>query len=252
LPGIVGIITSRPAADAERELRQMVEALCHEPFYVSGTWTDPSHGIYVGWVARKGSFASAMPVQNESGEVTLVFSGEEFPEPSIISSLQARGHAVGPGSASYLVHRYEDEPDFPKSLNGRFHGLVSDRKTRTATLFNDRYGLQKLYYHEGKDAFYFSAEAKAILKVRPELRTIDPRSLGEFVVCGCVLENRSLFPGIQVMPPGSAWLLRAGKLDKKTSYFQPREWEEETPYKEEEYYPQLREAFVRNLSRYFN
>ena len=34
-------------------------------------------------------------------------------------------------------------------------------------LFNDRFGLQRIYYHEGKDAFYFAAEAKAILKVQP-------------------------------------------------------------------------------------
>ena len=36
-------------------------------------------------------------------------------------------------------------------------------------LFNDRYGMQRIYYHQSKDAFYFAAEAKAILAVRPEL-----------------------------------------------------------------------------------
>src|SRR5207245_2473716 len=53
------------------------------------------------------------------------------------------------------------------ALNGRFHGLLLDRARRTATIFNDRYGLQRLYVHESKDAFYFAAEAKAILTVRP-------------------------------------------------------------------------------------
>ncbi len=33
----------------------------------------------------------------------------------------------------------------------------------------------------------------------------DPQGLGEFVACGCVLENRTLFRGIHVLPPGSAW-----------------------------------------------
>ena len=97
---------------------------------------------------------------------------------------------------------------FPKDLNGRFHGLLADRKNGKVMLFNDRFGLQRIYYHEAKDAFYFAAEAKAILKVRPELRTTDPRGVGEFILCGCVLENRTLFPGIYVLPPGSAWLFR--------------------------------------------
>ena len=154
--------------------------------------------------------------------------------------------------SSYLVHRYEEEPDFPKGLNGRFHGLVADRARGTAMLFNDRYGLQRLYYHEAKDTFYFAAEAKAILKVRPELRSTDPRGLGEFIVCGCVLENRTLFPGIHVLPPGSAWVFRGGQLEKKDAYFEPKEWEEEEPLKAEAYYSSLRDVFVRNLPRYFN
>jgi asparagine synthase (glutamine-hydrolysing) len=230
----------------------MLKSLCHESFYSCGAWMDAANGIYVGWVAREGSFADGMPLHNETGEVTLVFSGEEFPELGAASALKARGHAVVQGGPSYLVHRYEMETDFPKQLNGRFHGLVADRARGTAMLFNDRYGLQRLYYHEAPDTFYFAAEAKAILKVRPELRNMDPRGLGEFIVCGCVLENRSLFAGIHVLPPASAWVFRGGKLEKKSAYFQPREWEEEEPLKPETYYANLRDVFVQNLPRYFN
>lgn len=91
MPGIVGIITNRPRAGAECELKKMVEALRHESFYKSGTWIDAEQGIYVGWVARAESFADRMPVQNERGDVTLVFSGEEFPEPGLIPSLRSVG-----------------------------------------------------------------------------------------------------------------------------------------------------------------
>ena len=81
MPGIVGLITRMPRARAERELGQMVEALRHENFYTTGTWIDETLGVYVGWVARKGSFSDGMPLQNERGNVVLAFSGEEFPEP---------------------------------------------------------------------------------------------------------------------------------------------------------------------------
>ena len=229
----------------------MLESLRHESFYTTGTWSDPAQGIYVGWVAREGSFAAGMPLRNERGDATLIFSGEEFPAPGKIQALRATGHAVAPDGPAYLIHRYEDEPDFPKQLNGRFHGLVADRARGTAMLFNDRYGLQRIYYHQAKDSFYFAAEAKAILKVRPELRVADPRGLGEYIVCGCVLENRTLFTGIHVLPPGSAWTFRGGALEKKTTYFDPREWEGLEPLKPEEYYGHLRDVFVKNLPRYF-
>jgi asparagine synthase (glutamine-hydrolysing) len=251
VPGIVGIVTNRPQAEAESELNRMLESLRHESFYTAGTWSDPSLGIYVGWVAREGSFASEMPARNERGDATLIFSGEEYPEPGKIQALRAAGHTVSADGPSYLVHRYEDEQDFPKQLNGRFHGLVADRTRGTAMLFNDRYGLQRLYYHQANDGFYFAAEAKAILKVRPELRVADPRGIGEYIVCGCVLQNRTLFQGIHALPPGSAWTFRGGKLDARTPYFEPSEWEKLQPLKAEEYYEHLRDVFVRNLPRYF-
>ena len=103
-----------------------------------------------------------------------------------------------------------------------------------------------------RDAFYFAGEAKAILAVLPELRRADPRGLGEFVAVGCVLENRSLFEGIQVLPPGSAWTFRNGSIERKATYFQPQEWEQQTPLEPEAYYRELRDVFSRNLPRYFN
>ncbi len=177
----------------------MVEVLCHESFYISGTWSDENLGVYVGWVAQKGSFSEAMPLSIERGDVTLVFSGEEFGERGAASHLKEHRHALHLEGPSYLVHLYEEDPAFPKGLNGRFHGILINRGRGTTTLFNDRYGMHRIYYHQSKEAFYFAAEAKAILKVRPELRKTDPRGIGEFIACGCVLENRTLFKEIHVL-----------------------------------------------------
>lgn len=252
MPGIVGLITKMPREWAEQELLYMVEALRHEDFYVAGTWIDKSLGVYVGWVERKDSFSEGMPLRNESGDVTLVFSGEEFPEPGTAQLLSERAHDLNLAGPSYLVHRYEEEPSFPAGLNGRFQGLLVDRNQAKAVLFNDRYGMHRVYYHEAKDAFYFAAEAKAILAVRAQLRNMNPRALGEFVACGAVLENRTLFEGIHVLPPASAWVFQNARLQEKAAYFHPREWESQEKLEPEAYYQALREVFSRNLPRYFS
>ena len=252
MPGIVGLVTRMPRALAEPRLLRMVEALRHESFYTSGTWIDESLGIYLGWVARKNSFSDGMPLSNETKDVTLVFSGENFPEPGTTERLKACGHAVENKEAAYLVHLYEENKSFLADLNGRFHGFLIDRNRGTGTLFNDRFGMHRIYFHDSDDTFYFAAEAKAILAVCPETRTADARGLGEFVACGCVLENRSLFQGISLLPPASAWNFKSGGLQQKTSYFDPREWEEQTPLDHESFYRQLRAGFEKNLPRYFN
>jgi asparagine synthase (glutamine-hydrolysing) len=252
MPGIVGCITRLPRECAEQTLRQMLEALRHENFYVTGMWIEESLGVYVGWVAREGSFSDGMPLRNERGDVVLVFSGEEFPEPGTAQRLKERGHKFDGDGPSYLVHLCEEDPSFPAGLNGRFHGLLTDRNRRAAVLFNDRYGMHRTYYHESKGAFYFATEAKAILAVCPELRRMDSKGLGEFVACGSVLENRTLFEGIHLLPPASSWIFRNGSLEQKSNYFDPREWEEQETLDPEPYYRELREVFTRNLPRYFN
>jgi len=252
MPGIVGLITKQPREQAEQDLLRMLGTLHHESFYETGTWVDEPLGVYVGWAARKNSFSDGMPLLNERGDVCLVFSGEEFPEPGTAQRLKERGHRLEAKDPSYLVHLYEEDPAFPAGLNGWFHGLVANRTRGTVTLFNDRYGMHRIYYYESKEAFYFAAEAKAILAVCPELREPDPRGLGEFVACGCVLENRTLFKGIHTLPPGAAWVFHGGTTERKGKYFDPSEWENQAPLEPEAYYRQLQEVFSRNLPRYFN
>jgi asparagine synthase (glutamine-hydrolysing) len=252
MPGIVGLISKTPRERTEPQLLRMVETLRHESSYATGTWIDEELGVYVGWVARKDSFADGMPIRNERNDIALFFSGEEFSPPGTAGSLKESGHDFAESGPSYLVHLYEENSDFPKGLNGRFHGLIADGARGVVTLFNDRFGLQRIYFHESSDAFYFAAEAKAILAVRPELRDADPRGLGEFVSCGCVLEGRTLFKGIKVLPLASAWTFRNGLLQQKSTYFQPQEWERQAPMEPEEYYQELRSTFSRILPRYFN
>lgn len=229
----------------------MVKALQHEDFYCTGTWVDEKTGVYAGWVARKDSFSDGMPLHNERGDLTLIFSGEEFSDHGSNRRFMNPGCRCDHGAAAYLVHLAEIDHQFPSCLNGRFHGLFVDRTCGTAVLFNDRYGMQRLYYHQAREAFYFAAEAKAILAVRPELRKFEARALGEYISCGCVLENRTLFEGVSVLPGASKWVLRDGSVERKSIYFQPQEWEEQEILDPEKYYHQLRDVFTGNLPRYF-
>jgi asparagine synthase (glutamine-hydrolysing) len=190
-----------------------------------------------------------MPLCDPSGEAVLVFSGEDYSRCATSASKVVRSGAQN--DAGYLLQRWHDDHAFPASLNGRFQGLLADHVRGHALLFNDRFGMHRLYYHESADVFYFAAEAKAILAVCPELRRVDLRGLGDLVSCGCVLQNRSLFEGVKVLPPGSAWTFRPDASVQKSFYFQPREWEEQTPLEHEAYYEELKSVFTRNLPRYF-
>ncbi len=250
MPGIVGLITKMNRRSAEQEVQRMVQALRHESFYETGTWSDESVGIYIGWIARHPSFPGGRPLESLQKNKILFFSGEDFSEPAApFFGQTSQSHSMR--SHSYLMDRVESDSSFPTTLNGRFQGVLVDKKAKTAQLFNDRYGLHRVYYHEAPEGTYFAAEAKAILAVRPELRRIDPRGLGELIANGCVLENRTVFDGIYVLPCASRWTFCCGELRDKGVYFQPKEWEEQERLDEEAYYEELRRVFSANIPKYF-
>lgn len=240
-----------PRERALYELGRMLRSMQHEPFYVCGQWQNEKLGLYIGWVERQESCIPDMPLYNETLDKTLIFSGEEFPESDVEAQLARKGHATQSGPLPHLIHVAEEESDFPASLNGQFQGVLCDLKEGTAALFNDRYGLRRIYVHQGADAFYFAAEAKAILAVRPELRVLDPQGMGEFFSCGCVLENRTLFKGIHLLPCASRWVFRNGALESRGTYFSRSEWEDQGVAAVHDYYRDVSHVFQQNLPRYF-
>jgi asparagine synthase (glutamine-hydrolysing) len=251
MPGIVGLIGRGFAEEHRSTLRVMAGVMMHEPFYSTGTYVNEPLALSIGWIAHPQSFADCMPIWNETRDVCLVFSGEEFSETHELGRLKSSGHAFDPDNASYLVHLYEELGSrFVAKLNGWFSGVVVDLRQQKIVLFNDRYGLNRIYYHEDATGFYFSSEAKSLLRALPRLRELDLASLGETFSFGCVLGNRTLFPGISLLPGGSMWTFSAGRAVEKTAYFGPSDWERLPRLNAHEYGERLRDTFGRLLPKY--
>jgi len=252
MPGIVGIISQRPSKDYSPLVKSMVQCLKNEPFYSDGMYINEDLGLWSGWTCHKGEFTDCLPIWNEKKDICLLFSGEDFADQAEIDALRMRGHEFGLNNASYLVHLYEEMGcEFLGKLNGWFSGVLLDLRERKLVLFNDRYGVNRLYYHENASGFYFSSEAKALLKILPETRQLNLRSLGEVLCCEAVLENRSLFSRISLLPGGSSWVFLKGEPVKKKRYFKQETWESQPELNEPDFYEKLKETWTRVLPKYF-
>lgn len=230
----------------------MIACMVHEASYGSGKYINKELGLYAGWTCHNGSFSDCMPIWNETRDILMIFSGEGFTDLGEIEGLKARGHDFALDNASYLVHLYEEVGiKFVEKLNGWFSGVLVDLREQSIVLFNDRYGLGRIYYHENAGGFYFSSEAKSILKVLPELRRLDPRGLAETFSCGCVLQNRTLFAGISLLPGGAKWVVTQSGDIRKERYFVPEIWEKQPLLAADKFYGELKETFARILPRYF-
>jgi|ERR1017187_201362 asparagine synthase (glutamine-hydrolysing) len=251
MSAIAGVINRKHTAGYERAVKDMVAVMRHESFYTTGTFYDPELEVFVGWVAHENSFADRQAFQNEHKDITLVFSGECFVDAKTKNQLKQNGHSFSETGGDCLVHLYEEQSEkFFEKLNGLFSGLLIDQRRRKVFLFNDRYGMERIYWHETPDAFYFASEAKALLRVLPQLRAFDREGVAQFFGVGCALAGRTLFRNVQLLPGGSRWVFENGSVCRE-QYFSPATWEAQPKLSEPDYEACFHVTFQKILPRYF-
>lgn len=225
MPGIAGIICKNPCAGVAQDMQRMVSALRHGSFYRQHEYQHGDLGIFAGWTGHQSTIADSWLLMEPKPDVHLILHGENFLVPDGVGEAapSAEHHSK---LAEYLVRSYEQSGDrFLEELNGWFSGLVVDRRRRRIVLFNDRYGMGRVYFHETNDGFYFASEAKSLLRTRPELRTIRPEALAQQLRCNCVLGEQTLFKGISRLPNASAWVFEPASPVQRKQFFQFSEWE---------------------------
>lgn len=244
MPGIVGIISRRQLEECEQLLNIMINCMNYEQFYTSGKCTAPELGVYAGWIAHEKSLASTQSAVQHDNNISLVFSGEYFLSASSTSQ---------PLDVSYLLDSYQNRGQyFVENMNGLFSGLIIDRNCKRVLLFNDRYGIERIYYHERNGDIYFASEIKALLAILPDLRQFDDDGVAQFLQYGCTLEGFTLFKDIKILPGASLWLFDEKLSNTKIPYFNPESWENQTALSEENFEAEFIETFNRIIPRYLN
>ena len=249
MPGIVGIITEQPDAAMRKRMSRGWSAPCSTSRRTrTARYSLPEQGCYLGWVGLPRTYADCNPISSADGQVVIVFAGEHFSHGSNGNGRATAGH----GSAHDCCSLYEAKGErFVEDLNGFFSGVVVDRRRGAILLFNDRFGMGRVYCHEGKDTLTFASEAKAILSVRPDTRALDARGVAQFLGVGAAFNNRTLFANVSLLPAGSCWKVdRPSAIDRR-QYFHPKTWTEQPRLEPGAFYGALRETMARVLPAYF-
>lgn len=248
MPGIVGIISKRSAQECEGLVNAMLATLQHEWHHGCGRVFSPKLGIYAGWVADRDSFAFNQSGIAERANISLVFAGECFIDQS--SPHHRRPHANA--QQRWITQLYNERGDaFVETLNGLFSGLLVDEREEKVLLFNDRYGMERIYWHEANGDFFFATEAKALLRILPELREFDHEGVTQFLTFGCTITPQTLFRGINLLPGGSLFCFQNHTCHKKR-YFSPIAWEQRPPLSRDAFAEEFDQTFKRILPRYLD
>ena len=167
----------------------------------------------------------AQPIHNEDKSVWVVFNGEIFNYIELRRDLEARGHKFYTHSdTEVIVHLYEEYGDtFASYLNGQFAIALWDKRRQRLVMLRDRPGILPFFYTIRGGTLVFASEAKSVLSALGETPGLDHEGLDQLFTFWSPVSPRTLFRGINELPPGHLGIFEKGKLTVR------RYWEWDFP-----------------------
>ncbi|MCA9320819.1 MAG: asparagine synthase (glutamine-hydrolyzing) [Planctomycetes bacterium] len=158
------------------------------------------------------------PMRSEDGDRSMVFNGECYNFLAVRQELEALGARFETRSDTECVLRAIER--WGDAAIERFCGMfglaVWSRERARLTLVRDRVGKKPIHYWCDGKVLLFGSEIKSILVglgrlglARPE---IDPQALVRYMGYGHVPDPRTIFQGIQKLPPGHRLTLEQGRV----------------------------------------
>ena len=213
--GIAGIFDYRGRRDVDRRLlRCMTDALLHRGPDGDGFYFAPGVGLGHRRLAIIDLAGGDQPLFNEDHTVCVVFNGEIYNFPELVTELSALGHVFRTRcDTEVIVHAWEEWGEACLDrFNGMFAFALLDEQRQTLFLARDRLGEKPLYYSFLSDGrLLFASELKALLCCPQLDRRLDPQAVEEFFALGYIPDPRSIYSGVHKLAPAHCLLVRRGE-----------------------------------------
>ena len=208
MPGIVGIISPPKHEALDICLENMISPVMYK------NWYKVERKIVSGLGIANISLNNE-PTFSEKDSQILTITGEIFDQEHLREKLLRAGvkDAIQCSLSDVLLNLYiKFGPEILCGLNGIYVITIWDDKTETLTIINDRYGLKKLCYWFSKEILLFASESKSITWHPKFKKKINELAICDFLQAGYILDNRTFFEDIKLVPPASIMTYQAGQL----------------------------------------
>jgi len=163
------------------------------------------------------------PMCTPDGRYSLVFNGAIYNYVELRASLVRRGFQFSTNSDTEVLLNLlaADGAKAIESLVGMFAFVFHDRITNSWIAARDPFGIKPLYLARRRDVLMFASEAKAILANKQVRAELDLRSLAQYVVFQFTLGDRTMFDGIERIPPATYIEGRGHEVIAQHRYWTP-------------------------------
>src|SRR5215216_2016652 len=163
------------------------------------------------------------PLDAEDGRVTAIVNGEIYNHRELREALEGRGHRWATDSDSeVIVHAYEEYgSDCVRHLNGIFAFALWDDRERRLVASRDAFGVKPLYWWSDGRRVALASEIGALLAAGLAQPEVDRIALDHYLACRFVPSPRTLFNGVQKLPPASLLVAQENGSPRVTSWRDP-------------------------------
>jgi len=154
-----------------------------------------------------GSDDTRPPLADETGEVRVVLAGTVYNASALRNELAAAGERFRSRSdAEVLLHGYRrwGLPTLAPRLRGGFAFAIWDGRSGELHLVRDHLGKKPLLFRVRDGLVEFAGDIKSFWIGGGE-NALDPAAIDEFLYYGAVSQSRTIFRGVQKLPPAS-WM----------------------------------------------
>ena len=159
------------------------------------------------------------PMTNEDGSLWLTYNGEIYNHVDLRRELSDAGHHLESRcDAEVIVHGYEQWGEaVVERLRGIFAFGIWDRRRRRLFLARDHVGVKPLYYRADERSIAFASQCRSLV-ADPAFRDRPrPESLIDYLSYGVVSGDRSIWQGIEKLPPATTltWNADDGSIRRR-------------------------------------
>ena len=221
--GIAGVI-HRTRAAVPDELAKQLALLTHRGPDAEGIVVQGRRAVGQTRLAIIDLVTGDPPVTTPDGSIGVAFNGEIYTYAALRDELARRGHDLRTaGDTEVIAHLAEDhEPvDLARRLTGMFAIAISDDRRDRLVLIRDRLGKKPLFWTRTSDSIVFASEIKALL-AHPDVHgTLDDDAIAAYLGFGYVPSPRTIYAGIQSVPPAHVMTVSADLDVSFTRYWAP-------------------------------
>lgn len=120
-------------------------------------------------------------------------------------------------------------------MNGTYVIVIWDSEQQELTIINDRYGFRKFYYSHFSKKFAFATSVKPISSDPDFKKELDEKAMSQLLVFGHLLDDRTLFKNIKLLPPASVLTYKGEELSLEKYWEYSFHSDDDSIYVEDDY-----------------